>query len=397
MKHNHTTVFNNSSQQQDTEPLATANFTRRERVRHRRLAGITIPMVMLFLLIMSLQAITNQNSALIIALLIGLGVCIAALFLNWRGLVRAAGILTLVAVYLVGTFTMLHYPDGLTASNLYLLDLTIIPDVLVLAFFSANSLLPIVCINAIQAWVILIYGPHDSTVNHLLQTPPLQILFHVYTLQLITGIALYLWVRSTERTLALANRAEERVVLERREKELRQQELEKKHQLDGGIQQILQTHRAVANGDLNARAPLHPDHDLWQVAGALNNLISRFQSQSHTIHELKQQIGVEKKRTTRSLYGTPQIIDQYPPSAQTTGQFPRYERTTGQHPKYEQTTGQHPRYDQTTGQFPRYDQTTGQHPKYEQTTGQFPRYEQTTGQYPRYEQTTGQYPRYEQN
>ncbi len=377
MKHNNMIVFNNNSQLQNTEPLATANFSRRERARHRRLAGITIPIVMLFLLIISLQAITNQNSALIIALFIGLGVCISALFLNWRGLVRAAGILTLIAVYTVGTFTMLHYPDGLTASNLYLLDLTIIPDVLVLAFFSANSLFPIVCINAIQAWVILIYGPHDSTVNHLLQTPPLQILFHVYTLQLITAVILYLWVRSTERTLARANRAEERVVSERKEKELRQQELEKKHLLDDGIQQILQTHIAVANGDLNARAPLHPDHDLWQVAGALNNLISRFQSQSHTIHELKQQIGVEKKRTTRSLYGKPQIIDQYPPSEHTTGQYPKYERTTGQYPKYEQTTGQYPKYEQTTGQYPKYEQTTGQYPKYERTTGQYPKYEQS--------------------
>jgi hypothetical protein len=365
MKHNNTRVFNNSSQLQNTEPLATANFSRRERGRHRRLAGITIPVVMLYLLIMSLQAITNQNSALIIALFIGLGVCILALFLNWRGLVRIAGILTLIAVYTVGTLTLLHYPDGLTASDLYLLDLTIIPDVLVLAFFSANSLFPIVCINAIQALVILIYGPHDSTVSHLLQTPPFQILFHVYTLQLITAIILYLWVRSTERVLARAKRAEEIVVLERKEKELKQQELAKKHKLDDGIQQILQTHIAVANGDLNARAPLHPNDDLWQVAGALNNLISRFQSQSHTIHELKQQIGVEKKHTTRSLHSTPQIIDQYPLSAQTTGQFPKYEQTTGQFPRHKQTTGQFLKYEQTTGQFPRHEQTTGQFPRYE--------------------------------
>ena len=52
---------------------------------------------------------------------------------------------------------------------------------------------------------------------------------------------------------------------------------EQKQELDEGIQQILQTHVAVANGYLRTRAPLARDNMLWQIASALNNLLVRYQ------------------------------------------------------------------------------------------------------------------------
>jgi hypothetical protein len=254
---------------------------------------------MLLLLTLLPQAITDKNFSLIIGLPIGLALCMIALFLNWRGLVKAAGILTLAAMYTEGTLILLHYPNGLTINDLYLLDLTIIPNVLVLAFFSANSLIPILGMNVVQVWAVLNYGPHEGAVTHLLQAAPLQIFANVYALQLITAIFLYLWCRSTEHALARAIRAEERAAFERHEKEFQERELEQKRQLDAGIQQILQTHVAVANGDLNARAPLMKDHDLWQVANALNNLIARFQNYAE--YELQQQITGEHRRVTKKF------------------------------------------------------------------------------------------------
>ncbi len=301
MKRHNTRISGHRSWLQNVESLATANFSYRERARHWRLAGTTIPIFILFLLTQFPQAITNQNPAPLLALYIELGVCILALFLNWKGHVTTAGILTLIAAYTQGTFTMLHYPEGLTVNDLYLLDLTIIPNVLVLAFFSAKSLFPIVCLNVIQIWTILMYGPHDSTLTHQLQTTAFQTLFHIYALQLVTALSIYLLAYSAEHALAHACETQDGISFEVKIQEQQQQELEKKRQLDDGIQQILQTHVAVANGDLSARAPLHKDHDLWQVASTLNNLIARLQSQSNTIHELKQQIRMEHKRTDHSL------------------------------------------------------------------------------------------------
>ena len=334
MKRNNTTVPSNASRSQSSEP--NANFSQREKVRHSKLATFTIPIVLLLLLTLLPQAVINQDLALIIALSIGLGASICAFLLTWRGLVRTAGILILIAVYAAGTFTMLHYPGGLTASDLYLLDLTIIPDILVLAFFSAKSLLPIVCINAIQAGAILIFGPHDSTISHLLQTAPIEIFAHIYIIQIIAATVLYLWASSAEHTLAHAEQAEE--------KAWQQQELDKKHRLDDGIQQLLHTHIAVANGDLNARAPLLKDHELWQVASALNNLIARHQSLSHAERKLRQQIWEDNKRSTDQQQIYPQDTGELAKLRQATGELPRLQQATGGIPKLRQDTGEFPKF-----------------------------------------------------
>jgi hypothetical protein len=351
MERNNTIFSGKTSRAQKSEP--DAHFTQRESVRHSKLATLTIPLVLLFLLTLLPQAIISKNSVMTIALSVSLGVGICALLLNWRGLVKTAGILTLIVVYTVGTFTMLHYPDGLTASDLYLLNLTIIPDILVLAFFSANRLLPIVCINAMQTWAILLFGPHDSTVTHLLHTAPIEIFSHIYAIQLITAIVLYLWARSTEHALAHAKQTKEPEICAKHEREWQKQELEKKHRLDDGIQQILQTHVAVANGDLNARAPLLKEHELWQVASALNNLIARHQKLSYAERKLRQQIWKENKRST----------DQYQNYSQDTGELLKLPQATGKLPKLPQATGELPKLPQATGELPKFPQATGELPK----------------------------------
>ena len=63
--------------------------------------------------------------------------------------------------------------------------------------------------------------------------------------------------------------------------------VEQRKELEAGIEQILQTHVAVANGNLNARAPLAQDHMLWHIARALNNLLVRLQRASQAERELQ--------------------------------------------------------------------------------------------------------------
>jgi hypothetical protein len=254
---------------------------------------------MLFLLNMLPTAINSNGSAIqIIALLVGETLCIVALFFNRKGWITTAGILLLSMEYIELTFTVITTHGGLTLSSLYHLDFTILPDILLLTFFSADMLILIVCINALQTWLLVAYTPHDQIVAQLLQTNPSQIFSHIYTLQIITAVVLYLWARSTEKAIRRANQAEEVAAFEKREKELRERELVQKDQLNAGIQQILQTHVAVANGDFTARAPLNQDHMLWQVAVALNNLIARLQRLSHAEQKFKQPTWKESELTT---------------------------------------------------------------------------------------------------
>jgi hypothetical protein len=193
---------------------------------------------------------------------------------------------------------------------------------------------------------------------------------------LITAAALYLWARNTEHTLAHADRSKEAEIFSRHNKEWQQKELAKKRLLDDGIQQILQTHVAVANGDLNARAPLLQDHDLWQVASALNNLIARHQSLSYAERKFRQQIWEESHRNTDEFLKYEQATDEFPIREQATGEFPKYRQATGEFPKYRQATGEFPKQSQATGEFPKYRQATGEHPKYARATRQLPKLEE---------------------
>ncbi len=105
------------------------------------------------------------------------------------------------------------------------------------------------------------------------------------SLQVVIAVVLFLWVQSALHAIARADRAEEVALLQERERELHQRELEQKRQLDEGIQQILQMHVQVANGNFTARAPLSKEHVLWQIAYALNNLVARIQRLSSVEHE----------------------------------------------------------------------------------------------------------------
>jgi hypothetical protein len=339
------------------EPLASATLAQREKARHGKLASLTIPVFMLFLFALFLQSMNTQASFLQrIVPLAGLEICTFTLLLNRRGFIGLAGVMIITLQYVGAIITLLNYPVGLTIESLPVLDLAIVPSMLVLAFFPAKGLFPIALLNIVMDWCIVMYGPHDAVIAGILRDHPWQIFFYAYLLQFVTTTVLYLWGRSTELAIVRADRAEEIAAFERREKERKERELEQKRPLDAGIQQILQTHVAVANGDLSARAPLHHNYKLWQVANALNNLISRFQKAS-TEHEPTQPLASQEKLITGSHPAYPLE----PQFKETTGSVPIPKRPTIQKPltgEEKHITGSHPAYSlglqfkQATGSVP---------------------------------------------
>lgn len=99
-------------------------------------------------------------------------------------------------------------------------------------------------------------------------------------LVLVTAILLHLLSWSLENEVRRADRAEEIAAMEHTI-------VEQKRQLDIGVQQILDTHVRVANGDFSARAPTTQDNVLWQIAASLNNLLSRLQKSGQAEHQLR--------------------------------------------------------------------------------------------------------------
>ena len=90
----------------------------------------------------------------------------------------------------------------------------------------------------------------------------------------------WLGARSVNAAIRRADRAEELAALEHAVGAQRQQ-------LEVGVQQILETHVRIANGDYAARAPLSQDHLLWQISSSLNNLMGRLQKSGQAEHQLR--------------------------------------------------------------------------------------------------------------
>jgi len=127
---------------------------------------------------------------------------------------------------------------------------------------------------------LFVVRPHDTSLSQLIRSDggsAYSILAGPLVLQVVGAGIAWLQAWSVQRALLRANRAEE--LAEARDELSRQARLtaERNQRLEEGIAQILETHRQVAAGHLEVRAPTQEDHELWQIAHSLNTLLMRFQ------------------------------------------------------------------------------------------------------------------------
>lgn len=259
-------------------PADTANLQQREIYRRGRLISIALLMILVVAMIVMLTVGLFVNRALGYNLSVTLVVLLVAVALNRRGQVIIAGILVVLTLDLSLMLNWLSYPT-ISLFLLPLLDLLVLPELF------AVSLLPpiavfidaLIHIGFIVATLTFLF-PKDSALHALLQTAALQdALARPIVLQVSVAVITYLWVTSASQAIVRADRATTIAALERAMAEQAQAEAEQKHELERSIQQIIQTHTKVANGDFSARVPLNQGAVLWEVAGSLNNLLSRLQ------------------------------------------------------------------------------------------------------------------------
>lgn len=251
------------------EALSEADFSTREMVRKSRLTSN----VLFFFLVMVLALLP----ACFIApypsyfwLDLGLAfACILALVLNKQGYTLAAGLLVNCAGFLalsIALFSTVPFDE----TTLQGYDMYVIVELLAVSLLPIRSIFIVAIISTVCIIGTLFYMPHTIVLDKDLQTRfwiiiarPTGILF------LVAGVA-YILSSTMATAIKRAGRAE---LIARLEHSLAEQ----RNELEQGIEQILATHVAVANGDLTARAPLTQDNKLWQVARALNTLLVRFQ------------------------------------------------------------------------------------------------------------------------
>lgn len=260
------------------QPAETAPFQERELFRRGR-TGSQISIVLFLLIFISFPAaFAGSNSLLIGILTASLFVLCLALLLNRLGQVNLAGILVVLSIMTGPTVNIVTTPGGINTSALPIFSLLVLPLMCAVSFLPPVWVFVVAAINALFTLFVLTYLPTSGELHHVLQTALPGIVTPVLLGQFIVSIVAYIWVRGARLAILRADRAEEIAALERRELERQQLEIEQKQQLDVGIQQLIQTHVQVANGNFAARAPMMKENVLWQVAYSLNNLLARLQS-----------------------------------------------------------------------------------------------------------------------
>lgn len=261
------------------EPLENASLTEREVARRGQLTSATLLVVILLVLAAYPIAFFGPNHILAFILLIPLSIDMVALFLNRAGKITAAGYVVVLGIE-VGIGLAIIGPATSTGFTAYLLpqfDLLVQAEFVAVSLLRPRSVLWLAGLHILLIVVGITFLPHTPEFSSLLAVSGYQVFLVPITLQIIVAVVTYLWVTGAQQALQRADRAEEIAALEQREIERQQHEIEEKQQLDVGIQQILQTHVQVANGNFSARAPLGQDNLLWQIAYSLNNLLARLQ------------------------------------------------------------------------------------------------------------------------
>ena len=262
-----------------------ASFERREVVRRSRLTSYVIffftAMVVALLPVCYFSPYPSY-----FWLDLGLtGACIIGLVLNSKGLTRTAGIVVTSAAFIVLTSALFStIPFDETTLQGY--DMYIIVEMLAVSLLPARSVFVFLALSVISILLTFFTIKHSVALNIDIQTRLLIILARpLGTLFLGSSVAYILASHLTE-AIKRVQQIEEIAKLEEAE---RSYELAKRSEaLHQGIQQILATHIAVANGDYNARAPLTKDHVLWQIARSLNTLLIRYQRAAQGEQYLKE-------------------------------------------------------------------------------------------------------------
>lgn len=269
-------------------PLQMITIAERERLRKAELTSLSFLVLFAFLVTLLSNSLADPGTAQAVAVMAV--VLLIAAFLNRKGFTRVAAYLTPGALMLLIAAAVLQSPGGLRLVAIPAWDLFAIPVFLVSLTVSARA--PWFLAFAAIAFIVADFflQPHATIMVNGAPFDELAYEAKIFTawglinrdVALVFFAAFFSWLgaSSVDKAIARADRAEEMARLEHAY-------AEQSMQLEQGIRAIQQTHVQVANGDYNARAPLAEDHILWQIANALNNLISRLSRSAQAEHVLR--------------------------------------------------------------------------------------------------------------
>lgn len=253
----------------------------RERMRKAELTSYSILAVFAFLLALVSNSLEDPATAeAVIGMAIGLFI---AAMLNRFGRVRAAAYLvpillmafiTLAIVSAIGLDALLLPAYDLYALPIFLSSLIIGRRAPWIFGFTAIGII-VASFLLLPHLLITATTPPSGTAKDFDTIAYYTSIFNIWGmvnrhvgLNLFAAFFGWLGARSVDNAITRADRAEELAELERRE-------LDRTHELEEGVRQLLAVHVHLANGDFNVRAPAIRNSLLWQIGSSLNNLTAR--------------------------------------------------------------------------------------------------------------------------
>lgn len=289
------------SQTSIPEVPANASFIKREASRKSHLLSTIIFWLFIMFILFIPACFVVPNHYIIFVDAGMLVICFIAVLLNRAQQPGAASVLLTIGFELALTaviFTTLPLDEP----SIQQYELFVFGELLGVSLLTPGSVFVIMLYNIGIISASLFLQPHTAILTQDLQTQWVAILVRPVGVQLLVAFVSWLWVRSAFQAIKRADRAEMIAKLEE------QLETERRT-LDEGIKLILDTHVAVANGDLSVRAPLTQNNVLWQIARSLNMLLDRLQRASRAERELQ--------RVTQAINSTVQTIQHAAQSNQT--------------------------------------------------------------------------------
>jgi hypothetical protein len=260
-----------------SEPSPDADFSVRERARRGRLASVIIFFFVLIALAF-LPIAAASSSRFLLPMMPVLFVIIAfAVFFNRKGMIFLSGFLLVASLEAAFMISLSTETNGVALYNLPTFDLLALPELLAVSLLPASSVFVLALFNSLFMWIALLYLPQQADLQFQIYATGYSIIVRPVIIQLLVAGVTFLWVKSTERALFRADRAEVIASLEHTIAQREHAIAQEKRRLDASVQQIIDAHTQIANGHYEVRIPLTEENVLWQIAGSLNNLLSRVQ------------------------------------------------------------------------------------------------------------------------
>lgn len=270
------------------EPPASASFARRDAARRGRLLS-TVGFFFLIVLLLFFPACVFLPNPLVIYMDgILILIVIGCLALNRIGRTLTAGIIIVVASELVLTAVILT-TTPFDEVSIQFFDLYVIVDLLAVSLIPAQYIFVLALCNSLFIWGDLAYQPHTAVLAHDLLTQFIPVLVRSVALQIVIAGVAYIWVRSANRAILRAERAEMVATLEHMMVEERESFALANRQLEESIQHLVRSHAESMSGQMIAKLPYPQEaRVLWPLISVINSLWMRLQRSHSTEFELQQ-------------------------------------------------------------------------------------------------------------